>query len=90
MKTEDIKYNGQVFTCRKIIDFTAMIELLSALAKRQEYIEKKLDFQNERINDKDNRIAELEIMIKGVSQSKEEKFPTERELTKDIKKEKEK
>ena len=89
MKTEDIEYNGQIFTCRKIIDFSAMIELLSALAKKQDYLEKKVNFQDERINDKDNRISELEIMIKGSSQSKEEKFPSEKEFNKD-KKEKEK
>ncbi len=88
MKTEDIEYNGQIFTCRKIIDFSAMIELLSALAKKQEYLEKKVNFHDERINDKDNRISELEIMIKGSSQSKEEKFPSEKEFSKD-KKEKE-
>ena len=90
MKTEDIEYNGQVFTCRKIIDFSAMIELLSALAKKQEYLEKKIEFQDQRINDKDNRISELEIMIKGASQSKEEKFPSEKEIQKVKEKEKEK
>ena len=83
MKTEDIEYNGQVFTCRKIIDFSAMIELLSALARKQEYLEKKINFYDERINDKDNRISELEVMIKGSSQSKEEKFPTEKEFNKE-------
>jgi len=83
MKTEDIEYNGQVFTCRKIIDFSAMIELLSALARKQEYLEKKINFHDERINDKDNRISELEVMIKGASQSREEKFPTEKEFNKE-------
>ena len=88
MKTEDIEYNGQIFTCQKIIDFSAMIELLSALAKKQEYLEKKVNFHEERINDKDNRISELKIMLKGSSQSKEEKFPSEKEFARD-KKEKE-
>ena len=41
MKTEDIEYNGMVFSCRKIIDISAMVELLSALARKQEYLEKK-------------------------------------------------
>ena len=81
MKTEDIEYNGQIFSCQKIIDISSMIELLSLLAKRQQYLEDKLNFQEERINDKDKRISELEIMIKGVSQSKEEKFPSEIETT---------
>ena len=79
MKTEDIEYNGQIFSCRKIIDISAMIELLSLLAKKQKYLEDKINFQEERINDKDKRISELEIMIKGVSLSKEEKFPEEKE-----------
>ena len=81
MKTEDIEYNGQIFSCQKIIDISSMIELLGLLAKRQQYLEDKLNFQEERINDKDKRISELEIMIKGVSQSKEEKFPSEIETT---------
>ena len=90
MKTEDIEYNGQIFTCRKIIDFSAMIELLSALARKQEYLEKKINFQDERINDKDKRISELEVMIKGASQSKEEIFPSEKDFNKDKEQNKEK
>ena len=86
MKTEDIEYNGQIFSCRKIIDISSMVELLSLLAKRQQYLEDKLNFQEERINDKDKRISELEIMLKGISLSKEEKFPSEKEMNK-IKKE---
>ena len=80
MKTEDIEYNGQIFSCHKIIDISAMIELLSLLAKKQEYLEKKIDFQEERINDKDKRISELEIIVKGFSLSKDEKFPSEKEV----------
>ena len=80
MKTEDIEYNGQIFSCRKIIDISSMVELLSLLAKRQQYLEDKLNFQEERINDKDKRISELEIRIKGFSLSKEEKFPLEKEI----------
>ena len=80
MKTEDIEYNGQVFSCRTIIDISSMVELLSLLAKRQKYLEDKINFQEERINDKDKRISELEIMIKGFSLSKEEKFPLEKDV----------
>ena len=80
MKTEDIEYNGQIFSCRKIIDISSMIELLSLLAKKQQLLEDKLNFQEERINDKDKRISELEIMIKGVSLSKEEKFIPEKAI----------
>ena len=87
MKTEDIEYNGQIFSCKKIIDISAMIELLSLLAKKQKYLEDKINFQEERINDKDKRISELEIMIKGVSLSKEEKFPAEKEIIPSIKQE---
>ena len=87
MKTEDIEYNGQIFSCKKIIDISAMIELLSLLAKKQKYLEDKINFQEERINDKDKRISELEIMIKGVSLSKEEKFPAEKEIIHTIKQE---
>ena len=86
MKTEDIEYNGQIFSCRKIIDISSMVELLSLLAKRQQYLEDKLNFQEERIDDKDKRISDLELKILGFSQSKEEKFPSEKEMNK-IKKE---
>ena len=87
MKTEDIEYNGQIFSCRKIIDISAMVELLGILAKRQKYLEDKLNFQEERINDKDKRISELEIMIKGVSLSKDEKFPSDKDFNPQIKQE---
>ena len=80
MKTADIEYNGQIFSCRTIIDISSIVELLGLLAKRQQYLEDKLNFQEERINDKDKRISELELMIKGVSLSKEEKFPSEKEI----------
>ena len=92
MKTEeDIEYNGQIFTCRKIIDISAMIELLGALAKKNEYLEKKLDFQEERINDKDKRISDLELKIFGSSKSKDEEFTGEvKEKQKDKNKEIEK
>ena len=80
MKTADIEYNGQIFSCRTIIDISSIVELLGLLAKRQQYLEDKLNFQEERINDKDKRISELELMIKGVSLSKEEKFPSEKEM----------
>ena len=80
MKTEDIEYNGQIFSCRTIIDISSMVELLGLLAKKQKYLEDKINFQEERINDKDKRISELEIRIKGFSLSKEEKFPLEKEI----------
>ena len=80
MKTADIEYNGQIFSCRTIIDISSIVELLGLLAKRQQYLEDKLNFQEERINDKDKRISELELMIKGVSLSKEEKVTSEKEI----------
>ena len=52
MKTEDIEYNGRIFSCRTIIDISSMVELLGLLAKRQKYLEDKINFQEERINDK--------------------------------------
>ena len=92
MKKRDIEYDGQIFTCQKIIniDITSMIELLAALAKKQqytdkklEYLEKKLNFFDERIKDKDQRISDLEIKINGESKSKEENFPSEEEYFKE-------
>ena len=76
MTTENIEYNGQFFSCQAIIDISAMINLLRLLSKKQQYLEEKINFQEERLNDKDKRISELEIMLKGVSQSKDDKFPS--------------
>lgn len=96
MKKRDIEYNGQIFTCQKIIniDITSMIELLAALAKKQDYSDKKLDyldkklnFFDERIKDKDQRISDLELKIFGESKSKEENFPSEEEYLKELEKE---
>ena len=80
MKTEDIEYNGQIYSLKAMIDISSMVQIISQLAKRQKYLEDKLNFHEERINDKDKRISELEILIKGISLSKEEKFPSDKEI----------
>ena len=80
MSTENIEYNGQIFSCQAIIDISSMINLLRLLSKRQQYLEEKINFQQESLNDKDKRISELEIMVKGVSSKKEEKSPPEKQV----------
>ena len=74
MSTENIEYNGQIFSCQAIIDISSMINLLRLLSKRQQYLEEKINFQEESLNDKDKRISELEIMVKGVTSKKRGKI----------------
>ena len=79
MKTEDFEYNGQVYTLKSIIDISSMVELICQLAKRQKYLEDRLNSYEEGLNDKDKRISKLEITINGISLNKEENLPSYKE-----------
>ena len=83
MNIEDIKYNGKVFTCHKIFDFSAMVELLNLLAKKQEYLEKRLNLQEKRINDE--KITDLENNINESIEDKDEIIDNDIEKNWDIK-----
>jgi hypothetical protein len=64
------------FKCFSLIEYSSLIELLKLLAKKYKNVDDKINILDQRMIEKDKRISELEIMLKGVSQSTENKFPS--------------
>ena len=73
-KENIIELEGFEFKCFSLIEYSSLIQLLKLLAKKYKDLEKKLGILDGRMLEKDKRISELEIMLKGVSQSKDDKF----------------
>ena len=69
LKLDDISYE-----CKSLIEFTSLIKFLYNLAEKQKYLEKKIDLVNNRVDDKENRLSDLEIQIKGESKSEDQKI----------------
>ena len=69
LKLDDISYE-----CKSLIEFTSLIKFLYNLAEKQKYLEKKIDLVNNRVDDKENRLTDLEIQIKGESKSEDQKI----------------
>ena len=75
-KENIIELEGIEFKCFSLIEYSSLVELLKLLAKKYKDLEKKMGILDSRMIEKDKRISELEIMLKGVSQSKDDKFPS--------------
>ena len=93
-KQNVIEFEGVEFKCFSLIEYSSLIELLRLLAKKYKSVDDKIAILDQRMLEKDKRITELEIMLKGVSQSQENKFPSisdkeQEEKIEDKKKEKE-
>ena len=71
-----IELEGIEFKCFSLIEYSSLIELLKLLTKKYKNLEEKMGILDSRMIEKDKRISELEIMLKGVSQSKDDKFPS--------------
>ena len=71
-----IEFEGIEFKCFSLIEYSSLIELLKLLAKKYKSVDDKISILDQRIVEKDKRISELEIMLKGVSQSIDNKFPS--------------
>ena len=69
LKLDDISYE-----CKSLIEFTTLIKFLYNLAEKHKYLEKKIDLVNARVDDKENRLSDLEIQIKGESKSEDKKI----------------
>ena len=80
-----IEFEGVEFKCFSLIEYSSLIELLKLLAKKYKSVDDKISILDQRIIEKDKRISELEIMLKGVSQSTDNKFPSITEEKKEIK-----
>ena len=91
-KKNVIEFEGIEFKCFSLIEYSSLIELLKLLAKKYKSVDDKISILDQRIIEKDKRISELEVMLKGVSQSTDNKFPSviDKELEKPKEKEKEK
>ena len=91
-KKNVIEFEGIEFKCFSLIEYSSLIELLKLLAKKYKSVDDKISILDQRMIEKDKRISELEVMLKGVSQSTDNKFPSviDKELEKPKKKEKEK
>jgi DNA repair exonuclease SbcCD ATPase subunit len=91
-KKNVIEFEGIEFKCFSLIEYSSLIELLKLLAKKYKSVDDKISILDQRMIEKDKRISELEIMLKGVSQSTDNKFPSviDKELGKPKEKEKEK
>ena len=80
-----IEFEGVEFKCFSLIEYSSLIELLKLLAKKYKSVDDKISILDQRIIEKDKRISELEIMLKGVSRSTDNKFPSITEEKKEIK-----
>ena len=94
-KENSIELDGIKFKCFSLIEFSSLVELLKLLAKKYKTFDDKISNLDERMIEKDKRISELEIMLKGASQSNEDKLKSlvndekEKEKEKDIEENKE-
>jgi len=75
-KENVIELEGIEFKCFSLIEYSSLCQLLKLLAKKYKDLEKKMGILDGRMIEKDKRISELEIMLKGASQSKDDKFPS--------------
>ena len=82
-KQNVIEFEGIEFKCFSLIEYSSLVELLKLLAKKYKSVDDKIGILDERMIEKDKRISELEIMLKGVSQSTENKFPSISDKDKD-------
>ena len=74
METENIEVNNVEYEVKGLIEFSSLARLLYDLAKRQKELENKYDFINESVQDKDQRISDLELKINGESRSYKKKY----------------
>ena len=71
-----LEIDGTSYECQSLIEFnfTSLIKLLYKLAEKQKKLENKIDLVNTRVDEKENRLSNLEIQIKGESKSEDNKI----------------
>jgi len=62
------------FESKSLIEFTSLIKFLFKLSQRQKYLENKISLVNERVDEKENRLNNLEIQVLGESKSEDQKI----------------
>ena len=72
LKIDDISYE-----CKSLIEFTSLIKILYKLSEKQKILENKLDLINNRVDEKETRLNNLEIKVIGESKSEDHKIVKE-------------
>ena len=69
LEIDDISYE-----CKSLIEFTSLIKILYKLSEKQKLLENKLDLINNRVDEKETRLNNLEIQVTGESKSEDHKI----------------
>jgi hypothetical protein len=69
LEIEDISFES-----KSLIEFTSLIKFLFKLSQRQKYLDNKISLVNERVDEKENRLNNLEIQVLGESKSEDQKI----------------
>ena len=69
LEIDDISYE-----CKSLIEFTSLIKILYKLSEKQKFLENKLDLVNNRVDEKEARLNNLEIQVAGESKSEDLKI----------------
>lgn len=62
------------FESKSLIEFTSLIKFLFKLSQRQKYLDNKINLVNKRVDEKENRLNNLEIQVLGESKSEDQKI----------------
>ena len=74
MEVENIEVNNIEYEVKGLIEFSSLARLLFDLAKRQKELENKYEYINDSVQDKDQRLSDLELKINGESRSYKRKY----------------
>ena len=77
MEVENIEFNGMEYEVKGLIEFSSLARLLFNLAKRQKLLENKYVYISESIQDKDQRLSDLETKVLGEPKTYQKKFDEE-------------
>ena len=73
MEEKNIEMNGIEYEVKSLIEFSSLAKLLFDLSKRQKDLEQNIILIRTSINDKDNRLSNLENKILGLPKKDKEK-----------------
>ena len=77
MEVENIEFNNVQYEVKGLIEFSSLARLLFDLAKRHKELESKYEYINDSVQDKDQRLSDLELKINGEARSYKKKFEGE-------------
>ena len=77
MEVDNIEFNNVQYEVKGLIEFSSLARLLFDLAKRHKELESKFEYINDSVQDKDQRISDLELKINGEARTYKKKFDGE-------------